>query len=293
MRKDSGVTLIEMLVAMAILAAVLALISTGVVNAMRGQRENDAANASQSKARRIIEVISQDIRGAVLGGIMDFPYATNNTGVSFALLDGGVGMPVVSQGATTTVIRSSADAAADLGLLNAQAMAVRSDGYTGESRLLDISAVQKNGSQFTLTHNNCNDPLGNNGRDLLLFDVESIGYRFDQDTNTIRYRQGNNAERTVAFDIEAFEVRYVYTDRNNGAVVVRATPNRDAANAPLSADLNTSEYLTRLQIDIQVATPSGSGRSSRRAYTSYIDLSSNQSAQGNKSFTSERILRCN
>src|SRR5690554_5365804 len=91
---NRGMTLVEMLIAMAILAVVLVITSSGIIQSLQVNRlAEDAAN-TQSKLRRISEVVSQELRSAVMGGLTDYPVQSGESSVSFALMSGDGGLPV-------------------------------------------------------------------------------------------------------------------------------------------------------------------------------------------------------
>src|SRR5690554_1229071 len=95
--RSQGMTLIEMLIALAVFGIVLAMTYTAITGSLRVQAAQEAATTSQAKLRRVIEVISQDLRSAVFGSITDDPYDADSRQVSFMLLAGGAGYPVLEE----------------------------------------------------------------------------------------------------------------------------------------------------------------------------------------------------
>src|SRR5690606_17110828 len=95
MRKSSGLSLIEVLIALFVLGIVAAIATTGVINGLRVQSVNEASTAVQAKLRRITEVFTQELRSAVLGGVTNQPYDSGSASISFLLLDGGAGYQVI------------------------------------------------------------------------------------------------------------------------------------------------------------------------------------------------------
>src|SRR5690606_5790547 len=93
--RTTGMTLIETLVALFVSGIVATIATTGVVNVLRVQAVNEAATSAPAKLRRVTEVLTQELRSAVLGGVTNAPYASNNTQISFLLLDGGAGYQVL------------------------------------------------------------------------------------------------------------------------------------------------------------------------------------------------------
>ena len=97
MHKIKGFTLIEMLISMAIFAVVAFLTMMVVTNALRYNAQQQATVAAQSKLRRVTEVIGQEVRSSVFGGVAHAPYNSNNTQLSIYLLDQGAGYTVVTE----------------------------------------------------------------------------------------------------------------------------------------------------------------------------------------------------
>src|SRR5690554_5781419 len=97
MRSHSGrgMTLVELLVALAVFSIVLVIAYAAINGSLRIQSDQEAATTTQGKLRRIIEVVSQDLRSSVFGSITDAPYSSNQNQVSFMMLTGGAGYTVV------------------------------------------------------------------------------------------------------------------------------------------------------------------------------------------------------
>ena len=95
MSERRGFTLVELLLALAILATLLAVAYGGVIQFMQSRSDLDAAINAQAKLRRIVEVFTQDLRSAVFGGLSATPYPSGNASISFALIEGGAGYPVL------------------------------------------------------------------------------------------------------------------------------------------------------------------------------------------------------
>ena len=72
------------------------LASKGIITVLRMHRTQEAVTLTQTKLRLVSEVLSQEIRGAILGGLANSPYQASDTSLSFALIDGGVGYPVTA-----------------------------------------------------------------------------------------------------------------------------------------------------------------------------------------------------
>ena len=287
-----GFTLVEMLVAIALLSLVLSMVSSGVVTAMKANRVHDAASASQTRARRVLEIVSQDLRSAALGAIINTPYSSNNNAVSFSALAGGAGYEARSTGLFTWFRPATQPTWTGSSAL----LVFRSD---GDAFVAPINSTNWTNGQFTIGHANCRNAFINLGAGLtngtvqnnnLLFSVDSIGYRFDVNQNRLLRRVVGGVEQTVAFDIENFEVFYVYRNKTNSQLARRETP-MSSNNAALIED--DTWRLTQLQIDLDVAEPAsgrnadGNLRTVTRTYTSYVDLT-----DSSLSFQVGRVATC-
>src|SRR5690625_4055340 len=90
-RYSRGVTLVEVLVALAVFGVVMAIAYAAINGSLRIQSDQEAATTTQGKLRRIVEVMTQDLRSAVFGSITNEPYVSGNNQVSFMMLTGGAG----------------------------------------------------------------------------------------------------------------------------------------------------------------------------------------------------------
>src|SRR5690625_5243306 len=89
--RQRGLSLFEIFVALAVFSGVM-VIAYGAINGpLRVHADQEAATTTQGKLRRIVEVITQDLRGAVFGSITTQPYASDNSQVSLQILTGGAG----------------------------------------------------------------------------------------------------------------------------------------------------------------------------------------------------------
>ena len=299
-----GFTLVEMLVAIALLSLVLSMVSSGVVTAMKANRVHDAASASQTRARRVLEIVSQDLRSAALGGVINTPYTSGSNAISFPRLAGGAGYNAEYPRNFITWVTAAEDTVnrdwtGDLGSV----LRVSSDdGDAFVSRVNSVSWRDWNccGPLLQINHGSCNGTLGNLGVGLtgagarqtntLLFRVNSIGYRFDANQRRLLQRTENGNEITVAFDIENFTVSYVYRNKTTNALNELTAPMQSNGTALIEDD---TWRLAQLQIDLDVAEPA-SGRDSdgdirtvTRTYTSYVDLTDSSA-----SFQVGRIGTC-
>lgn len=116
MRRARGFTLIEILVALAVLITLTAIAYNGLIQSLQTQSDQEAVTSAQAKLRRVMEVITQDLRSAIFGGIINQPYTPTAQAVSIGLIDGGAGYPVVNKQDYYADILSSATTTSALGI---------------------------------------------------------------------------------------------------------------------------------------------------------------------------------
>ena len=289
-----GFTLVEMLVAVALLSLVLSMVSSGVVTAMKANRVQEAASTSQTRARRVLEIVSQDLRSAALGGIVNSPYVSNANAISFPRLVGGAGYDAPWTIGANSWFRSTTDTTSQdwVGDLRSVLVVDKDNGNAFVSPVTGAVWGRWNccGPLIQLSHGVCGNAAGNLGAGLnsteqnnnLLFRVDSVGYSFDAAQNRLLQRRAGGAALTVAFDIEDFTVAYVYRNKATGALSRLAAPMTDVSGASIIE--NNIRKLTQIQIDLDVAEPSsgrdadGNLRTITRTYTSYVDLTDSSSS---------------
>lgn len=230
----TGLTLVELLIALLVLSIVVTLASIGIVQALRVQSLNEANASLQGKLRRVTEVIGQDLRSTVLGAVIATPLPSDAAGVSFMLAEGGQGYQVLgafgdtSDFATQTRLRVVAAAAtpADLGMIGRTVLVVNGAG-AGTMLTVDDASSQGGSSnnRWFLDH----DGGCTNGipfvEPMRLFVVTAVGYRLGAAGDLERQVAGG-APLAMAFDLSAFDVQYVYRDEA-GTLEVRDAPYLD------------------------------------------------------------------
>ena len=307
MKRTSGITLVELLIALAILSTVIALSSSGIIGTLRAQSINEANTSSQAKMRRISEVLTQEVRGAVLGGIAAEPYASGENSVSFLLLDGGAGyqvLPFISSfnqknfKSQNRVRVATGDRPEEL--INSQALLVNTN---GEAVVFDVSTVSgevsgeakaKDGA-YVVRHN-CTDTIPYTNS-MLLFKVKTTGIEYDKNSGTLLQTEANEPEpNELAFDLSEFSVKYVYQD-DDGKTYSLKNPLLNGDDLPLTSgsyevkqDDETTEdedesetkqvTLVRLQLVMGAEVPAAGGRTVERSFASSIELANlNQTQQ--------------
>ncbi len=230
MKKTSGYSMVEMLVATAILGIVLAMASQGIVLSLKFHRNQQAVVTAQSKLRQVNAAISQELRSSALGGISDFPVVSNSQGISFMLLDGGTGYQVTNASNTTLDFIADASDTSELGIAaQPEFLLVDSKGNAVVIAYSTSTNLSSSGSNvFKLNYKNCADML--TGGDLLLFPMQAVGFRYDASDKVLYRVDGTNTEFPLAFDLSSFVINPILNA---------------AATETIRLDIrSTAEYLT-------------------------------------------------
>ena len=280
-RFRTGMTLVEMLVALAVLGIVFALSANGVTSALTGHRVQEATTATQAKLRRVTEIITQDLRGAVLGGIADSPSVAGAQSVSFLQMRGGGGYQVLphDKGRNESFRRAAnVQVLAAVGDLDGQlegepALMVNA---AGDAVLFDVSNVQRRGGSGSYEHNVVHAGCANTidyTPNSLLFGVAAVGYEFDPDEGTLYQTFSGGLRIPMAFDLSEFRLEYVYVEPD-GTIHVLEQPLRNAEGAPSRAGTvgGRNVGLARLQIVLGAAALSTRGNDVERTYSAQVEL---------------------
>lgn len=286
---NQGFTLIEILVAMAIFGIVLTIAYAGISGALRVQADQEVITSAQARLRRVVEVITQDIRSAVFGSVTATPYASTDSSISFMLLSGAAGFPVED----TATFRNDYSAviagrAAEANLLNGQQVVmVNSNGHGVVYTVNGVTDLSNN--RFRLNHGGCRNTIDWVGG-VQLFEISKLGLRYDAADRTIYQSTGANDEQPLAFNVDDLRLEYTY---HTGAA--SASNPTIVRNAPfLSGGVPTRKYvdgsgftyiLDRVQMVIS-SVENVRGRDIERTYSGYVDLSSNAH------FTLMEVLPC-
>lgn len=276
----SGLTLLEVLIAIAILALLIGIAYTAIVQGLRVQSSQEAATTAQARLRRVVEVFTQEMRSAVLGAVSDSPYPSDAQTVSFTLLDGGAGFQVESIDVANNRIEVISSNAADLGSANDQMMIVDAGGSAAVFTL--ASNPQGSAPVYTLVPrgSGCFSGMtafdtGLSNRNALVFRVKTIGLRYDSASETLFITEGDADELPLAFDLAGFNLSYVYRE-GDGTLHILDAPLRvggyPARNATIGGD---AVELVRLQVELEGSQRAATGDVSRK-YVGQVELASNQ-----------------
>lgn len=285
----SGVTLVEVLVALAVFGIVMAIAYAAINGSLRIQADQEAATTTQGKLRRIVEVMTQDLRSAVFGSITNDPYDSDNTQVSFMMLTGGAGYTVLPPEPPVDAIGFQFDNSATVLMDDASHLVgqqvVMIDALQRQGVVLTVgSAYEEQPDEWTLSWVGCRNTHIYNEKNILLFEIETTGLRYDQDSQTIRSTSAHHDEVPFAFDISDFRVEYIYS---NGTDIRTETSPHRVGGLPQRSYLEGSATwrLQRLQF-VVAAEAESRGRSVDHAYTGQVELS------GNEDFRVEEIIPC-
>lgn len=279
--RTSGITLIEMLIAIFVLSLLIVIAYSAIVQGLQVQSSQEAATSTQARLRRVAEVYTQELRSAVLGAVSDAPYASDDGSVSFTLLDGGAGFQVSAIDVGDNSIRVIGSASGELGGAGDQGMVVDAGGTAAIFTL--AGSPSGSGNEYTLRPSGSGCFTGmvassaqQGNRNALYFRVKTLGLRYDSDDDTLYLTEGAAAERPLAFDLSGVTIGYVYREPGGDLHVLDA-PIRVGGNPARNATIGGEEVeLVRLQVQLE-----GEGRAMTgdvsRTYVSQVELAANQS----------------
>lgn len=284
----SGVTLVEVLVALAVFGIVMAIAYAAINGSLRIQADQEAATTTQGKLRRVVEVMTQDLRSAVFGSITNDPYDSDNTQVSFMMLTGGAGytvLPPESGGAFGFASQNSATVLMDNASHLVGQQVVMIDASQRQGVVLTVgSAYEGRPDEWELTWVGCRNTHVYSEKNILLFEIETTGLRYDQESETIRSTSAHHDEVPFAFDISDFRVEYIYSNETD--IRTETSPHRVGGLPQRSYQEGSDTWrLQRLQF-VVAAEAESRGRSVDHAYTGQVELS------GTEDFRVEEIIPC-
>lgn len=292
MTRTNGFTLLEALIALAIFGAIAVMATTGVSNALRVQSLNESVSASQARLRRATEVFTQELRSAILGGISDSPYTSNDHQVSFVTLSGGAGYPVLMEGyddsstftSDTNLVLLWADPSSDPStvLANRQMLMVngaRNALLFGVTGVTDIS----NGA-YQIDHAGCANTISYDPSTVTI-QSQSVGFRYDSTDHTLYLKEGSGSEVPMAFDLDSVQLQYVYL-KADGSVATLSAPLTSGGNPARSGTIGgQSASLARVSITLS-ATSKASGHDVSRTVSGTVEMASND-------FSVNQVMPCN
>lgn len=291
MSRNRGMTLVELLIALVVLAVVVSIATSGIVSSLRVQSVQQAATESQARLRRVVEVVTQELRSAVLGAVTNDPYVSGSAAVSFSLLDGGAGYPVLPHDSgnndsfkrSANVQITSDDSAR--ALEGSQVLMVNGANQGVLFRVTNVTA--RGGAsqrEYNLVHAGCANTIDYTPGSTLIFAVKTTGIRFDAGTRTLFQAQDDGVEVPLSFELDDVRLEYIYEESDGTMRVLDAPILSDAGVPQRSGTLDVDGVpvpvtLVRIHLVADASEPAAGGRTVARTYTGQIELVDNQSFQ--------------
>lgn len=277
--------LVELLMALVILVSVMGIGYAAIISSLRDQGVQEASTNVQAKLRRVVEVMTQDIRSAVLGGVINTPYVSSTTAISFAMLDGGAGFPLSGSTATTTTVTALNSNASSFGIANGDTLFLLDTVQNrGILRTVTAAPVALAGStnQYTVTYGNCPNATNTS----VAFRVSSQGYSYNASNRRLMFQRGST-EEVVAFNITGFNIQYVY--RILGGTTEQVNPSGYASGSGVlqTMSIGGSPYFLQRIVVTLTSEERANGRNVTRSYSGQIELlgTDQQLSANNQPFT--------
>jgi prepilin-type N-terminal cleavage/methylation domain-containing protein len=301
MRHTRGVSLIEMIISMAIFSVVGFLTFMIVTGALGYNARQQATVAAQGKLRRVVEVVSQEFRSSVFGGISNQPYVSNAGQVSFYLLDQGAGYTLnpevnFSTAGSFKILSENEPNLSEIILVDSgdkNAIPLR----LPSAKIFPVTNVASSGiDTWTITHAGCSNGIDYNPY-LQAFGVRSVGFKLDNATKVLGLSE-NGQDYPMAFDITQFKLEYVYTELD-GSQEKRSMPYLDdITNLPVKIykNLLTNKKYTLSELQFTLSTVEKGKGDVVRTYTGQIPLLISSNDGGGVSanvFDFEGVKPCN
>lgn len=224
-RSTDGFTLVELLIAAAILVVVLGIVTRGVVHYL-GYTGSVQTNVNvQTQLRRTMELVTQDLRNASFGMLASVPYPSDQTDVSLMQMDETSAYQVLKGSALGSQGFQNAD--------NFQVVAPNNLDWAEGTLLLLLSPNNGQGTSLVLSkdpgatghdwtavHSNQANTICWD-QDMIAVKATAIGYRYDSANKLLIRGTGVNvkdtngtplasaAEQPVAFAVDAFNIAYI------------------------------------------------------------------------------------
>lgn len=273
-----GFTLVELLVALLIFAIVAVLAGTGIVQSLRLQQSSEAGTALQGKLRRVTEVIGQDVRSILLGGLASYPFASGATSISFSLADGGQGFQVATNEFANTDRKqffANAASAGALGIATGNRVLMTNAAGAGIVYRVTNPAVASVGGagshRWRLRHATCGSAIAYQSP-MHMFVVESVGYAFDAATGTLSRQVANQASQPVAFNLSGFRIEYAYRGTDGTLRYEDAALATGGAVARVAVIGGVDYTLESLRVTVAAEEALSGGNTTTREYVSQIAM---------------------
>lgn len=283
-----GFALTELLIAIAIFGIVMLVAYSAIGGSLRVQADQEAVTTAQGKLRRVMEVLTQDLRSAVFGSITAEPYLPAADQVSFMMLSGGAGYTVLPPSSLpgfpgSQQLRVQMPAAADL----PGRQVVMINNASGLGVVLPVTSVTDEGDGVWRLHSSCRNTIAYELNNMLLFEVSTIGLRYDADEQMVMLAEAGGDEVPFAFGLNEFRIEYVYRDEDGG-VEVLDTPHLNANGVPPRSYEEDGELKTLSRIQFVAGAEAVSrGNTRQHMYSGQVELSRAEH------FKVEEIVPCN
>ena len=281
MRRDSGFTLLEALIALGIFGLVSLLATVGVTSALRAQGLNESVTSSQAKLRRTTEVFTQELRSAILGGISNTPYTSNDHQVSFVTLSGGAGYPVLMEGyddpttfqTDTSMVLLWADPSTDPGTV-LQSQQLLMVNKARNAVLFSVSGVSDLGNDaYQIDHSGCENTIDYDPSTVTI-QSRSVGIKYDPNDHTLYLKEGSGAEVPMAFDLDSVQLQYVYR-KDDGSDAVLSSPLA-TSGVPVRSGVIGGQSATLARVTLTLSTSAKAGGTDvSRTVSGTVEMSSN------------------
>lgn len=281
--------MLELIIALSIFSIAMLIAQGATVQGLQFQTASESNSLVLNRTRRVAEVMSQDIRTSALGMVVNLPYSSNSSAVSYAQLSGGAGYAVTGVSGSTFQLASNGTPP---GVDNNDYLVLVDRRKAGTAVIAQISSngapslVLGTTNTYSVTTTCSNLVSGGFSltTETAMFLVNLQGYAFDSTNNKITYRQRGDASDTdVAYGISNMKLDYIYTSTDsvgNSAVELR-NPTGYLSNGKVlvsftstSGSTVTTYTLNRVQVTI-TSKDTANGNERLNTTTNQIDLINN------------------